>query len=230
MSALDIMVIVIMALCILIGAWRGFVRTVLGLVNFILAIFLTNLLYPYMSRFLQSFDGLYNTLTTSIRSGLGLDAMVYAESRAAQNEIINNLPLPAALRDAVLINIDNVTAGATATLAEGFANHVAGFLAVIVINVISMMVVFGLVFAGLMILTRVLNIVTKLPVINTANKLLGAALGAAWGLLLTWVVLGVVVVYLSANSQVNVVEMLENSVIAGPLNESNFVMRMLTRE
>jgi len=42
-------------------------------------------------------------------------------------------------------------------------------------------------------------------------------------------VLGVVVVYFSANSTANVSEMLEASVIAGPLNEMNFALQFILR-
>ena len=227
MTFLDILVIAIMGLCIFLGAWRGFVRTVLGFANFILAIILTNMLYPHMARFLRGIDSIFDALTASIRSGMGLDAVVYAETRAAQIEIINALPLPLAFREAIIAN--NHLAVYTAVGAANFADFVAGFLAVIVLNIISMLIVFALVFAGLVVLTRVLNIITKLPVLNSLNKLLGAILGAAWGLMLTWFVLGIVVVYLSAHTQVNVVEVLANSPIAGPLNEANFAVNFILR-
>jgi len=227
MSWLDILVIIIFGICILFGMWRGFIRTVLGFANFIIAILLTNMLYPHMGRFLRSIDGLFDTLTQSVKSGLGLDAAIYAESQAAQLEIINSLPIPAAFRDTLIEN--NVPIIYNALGAVGFADYVAGFLAGIIINIISMVIVFILIFAGLSILARLLNIVAKLPVINTLNKLLGAAVGAIWGLLLTWLVLGVVVIYLSANTAVDVAQMLDSSAIAGPLHESNFALRFILR-
>ena len=227
MSWLDILVIIIMGLCILIGMWRGFIRTVLGFVNFILAIVLTNMFYPHMGRFLRGIDGLFDALTQSIRSGLGLDAAIYAESRAAQIEIINALPIPGNFRDALIEN--NTPVIHYALGAVGFADYIAAFLAGIVINIISMVVVFILIFAVLAIIARILNVVAKLPVINTLNKLLGAATGAIWGLLLTWLILGVVVIYFSANTTVNVVELLENSAIAGPLHDTNFALRFILR-
>jgi len=216
-----------MGLCILIGAWRGFVRTVLGFGSFILAIFLTNMLYPHMGRFLRSIDGFFTTLTTSIRNAMGLDAAIYAESRAAQTEIINALPLPDAFRQSLIENNNSIVYSALG--ATGFADYIASFLAGIVINIISMVIVFVLVFAGLMVVSRLLNLATKLPVLNSLNKLMGGALGAIWGLILTWFVLGIAVIYLSASTQVNVPELLENSAIAGPMNNANFAVQFILR-
>jgi len=216
-----------MALCIAIGAWRGFVRTILGFVNFILAIFLTNMLYPHMGRFLRSIDGFFDALTATIRQTMGLDAFIYAETRAAETEIINALPLPAFFRDTLIENNNSIIHAAIG--ATGFVDYIAGFLAGIVINIISMVIVFIIVITGLFLLTKILNILTKLPIINTLNKLLGAAIGAIWGLLLTWLVLGVVVIYFSANSAIDIAEILEASVIAGPLNERNFALNFILR-
>jgi len=221
-----------MIICITIGAWRGFVRTILGFANFLIAIFLTNMLYPHMGRFLRGIDGFFDALSAAIRDSMGLDAAIYdaaveARGRIAEMQFLEQLPLPAFFRDALVEN--NNDAIRYAIGATGFADYVAGFLAGIVINIISMVIVFILVFIGLMLLTRVLDILTKLPVINTLNRLLGGAIGAVWGILLTWLVLGVVVIYFSANSAVDIAEMLEASIIAGPLNEMNFALNFILR-
>ena len=232
MNSLDLLVIGILAFCVYIGVWRGFVRTVFGFANFILAIFLTNMLYPHVGRFLRNIDGFFDALSLAVRDSMGLDAAiydatVYAGGRAAEMQFIRDLPLPAFFLEAL---IENHNAGIHAAIgATGFADYIAGFLTGIVINIISMVIVFVIVYFGLMLLVRLLNIITKLPVLNTLNKLLGGAVGAIWGILLTWLVLGVVVIYFSANSAVDMAEMLETSVVAGPLNEMNFALNLILR-
>jgi uncharacterized membrane protein required for colicin V production len=227
MNGLDILVIAIIGLCIAGGAMKGFVRTVLGLVNFILAIFLTNLLYPHVGRFLRGFDGLYNSLSTSIAGILGLDAIIESGANAAQSEIIAALPLPDAFKETLIANNNPIIHGALG--ASGISEYISGFLAGIVINVISMIAVFILIFIGLMFLTRLLDIIAKLPILNSLNKLLGAGIGAVWGLLLTWLILAVVVLYFSANTNTDMVNLLETSAIAKPLHESNFMLNSLLR-
>jgi len=221
-----------MAICVGIGAWRGFVRTILGFFNFILAIILTNMFYPHMGRFLRGIDGFFDAISGAIKNTLGLEEMIYgaavsAGDRVAENVFIQALPLPDFFTLALAEN--NRPDIHSAIGAMGFADYIAGFLAGIVINIISMIIVFIAVFFGLMILARLLNIITKLPVLNTLNKLLGGAVGAIWGLLLTWLVLGVVVIYLGANTATDVEQLLEASVIARPLNEMNFALNFIMR-
>jgi len=224
---LDFLVIALMGAFILLGAWRGFIRTVLGFANFILAIFLTNLLYPHVGRFLRGIDGLFVALSDSIGRLLGLDYLIEQRAGEAYGELIQGLPLPQVLINTLYENSTPVVHDALGAL--NISEYISNFLAGIVINIISLIIVFILVFVALMFLARALNLVAKLPVIKQLNRLLGGVLGAVWGLLITWVVLAVVVVYLSANSATDMVALLEASPIARFIHENNFVLDFVLR-
>jgi len=228
MNILDLLVIAIMLLCILGGVWRGFIRTVLGFANFILAIFLTNMLYPHVGRFLRGAGGFFESLKNSIANMFNIDAIIADRAGAAYHQIINDLPLPQAFRDTLIENYPD-TLVHYAIGATGISDYIAGFLAGIVVNIISMVATFIVIFALLVALTRVLNVISKLPVLNSLNKLLGGALGAVWGLLLTWIILGIAVVYFSANSGADMVAMLEGSALARPLHDANPVVNLILR-
>jgi len=228
MNILDLLVIAIFALCILGGVWRGFIRTVLGFANFILAIFLTNLLYPHMGRFLRSAGGLFDSLQTSISRMLNLDGIIADGVGAAYYDIINNLPLPTVFTNTLIENYPDALVH-SALGAAGIGEYIAGFLAGVVINIIAMVVTFIILFVGLTVLARVLNLVAKLPVINSLNKLLGGAVGAVWGLLLTWVILGIAVIYFAANSGTDMVAMLDGSAIAQPIHNANPLVEPILR-
>lgn len=227
MTWLDFLVIAIMALCIMGGAWRGFIRTVLGFANFIIAIFLTNLLYPHVGRFLRGIDGLFYALSTSIGRMMGLDVLIEERAGQAYGELINSLPLPQALINALYENSTPLVHDALGALNIG--EYISNFLAGIVINIISLVIVFIIVIVALAFLSRALNLVAKLPVIKQLNRLLGGVLGAIFGLLLTWIVMAVVVVYMSANSAVDMAYLLDNSPIARPIHEMNFVVDFILR-
>jgi len=227
LNILDILVIVIMALAILLGVWRGFVRTVLGFISIFLAIFLTNLLYPSMGRFLRGIDGLYNSLSSSISRLLGLESIIENAGYATQSEIISSLPLPSSWQNSLLENNNPIIHNALG--AVDFQGFISGFLAGIVINIISMVVVFILIYLGLILLIRILDLVAKLPVVNAFNKLLGGAVGALKGLFLTWIILAIVVLYFSANSSADMVNILETSVIARHFHERNFALELVLR-
>jgi len=217
-----------MAGCIAGGAWRGFIRTVLGFASFILAIFLTNLLYPSVGRFLRGIEGLYTSMQTSIGRMLNLDGLIEQHVGETYNQIIERLPLPAVLQNS-LIQGYNDEAVTNALSATGIADYISGFLAGIAINIISIIIVFVIVFLAIIFLGRALNLIAKLPVIRTLNKLLGAAIGAVWGLLLSWLVLGLVVIYFAASSNTDMQALLDTSIIAQPMHNANFVLHFILR-
>ena len=227
MNILDILVIIIMLLNIALGIRRGFIRSMIGLINFILAIILTNILYPPVGRFLRGIDGLYNALSTSIRQNLGLDALIEGAIYATQTEIINSLPLPQILRNALIENNNPIIHDALQ--ATDFAGYIAGFLAGIAINIITLVAVFILLLIGLNLFCHILDLIAKLPVLNSLNKLLGAILGAVWGLLINWVALGIIVIYFTANGNAQMNEMLETSQLASRLHDANFVVGFILR-
>lgn len=227
MNILDISVIILLAICILTGVARGFIRTVLGFANFIIAIILTNILYPHFSRFLRSIDGFYYSMREAVSSALRLDELVAQQVGTAANDVIQSLPLPQAFRDYISANNNPVVH--TAVAATGLAEFIAGFIASIIINILSMIIVFMLVYIGLIILMRVLDLVAKLPVVNTLNKLLGGVVGAVWGLILVWFLLGAAVLYFSVNTGFPMAETLNESVIAGFLHELNPALGMILR-
>ena len=227
MTWLDFLVIGLMGLFVFLGVRRGFIRTVLGFANFILAIFLTNLLYPHVGRFLRGFDGLFTALSDSIGRLLGLDYLIEQRAGEAYGELIQGLPLPQVLINSLYENSTPVIHDALGAL--NISEYISNFLAGIVINIISLIIVFILVFVALIFLARALNLVAKLPVIKQLNRLLGGVLGAVWGLLITWVVLAVVVVYLSANSATDMVALLEASPIARFIHENNFFLDFVLR-
>lgn len=228
MNTLDLIAIAIMAICIGLGVWRGFIRTILGFFSFILAFFLTSMFYPHVGRFLRGAGGLFESLKASIARMLNIEGIIAERAGAAYYQIMNDLPLPASMRATLIENYPDAMIH-NAIGATGISEYISGFLAGIVINIIAFVVTFVLIFIGLIILARVLNLVTKLPVLNQLNKLLGAAIGFVWGLLLTWLVLAIVVVYFAANSNADMVTMLENSVIARPINEINPITNFMLR-
>jgi len=219
-----------MLLCVLGGVWRGFIRTVLGFANFIVAFFITSLIYPHVGRFLRGAGDFFGSLQTSIARMLNIEGIIEERAGAAYYQIIGELPLPAPMRYTLIDSYPDALVH-DAIGATGISDYIAGFLAGIVINIISFVATFVIILILLNVLARVLNLVTKLPVINQLNKLLGGVLGAVWGLLLTWLVLAVAVVYFAATSDTNMVTTLENSVLARPLQEinpiTNFMLRLL---
>ena len=227
MNILDLIVVIIFVLSILVGTFRGFIKTTMGFLKFILSLILTNIFYPYVGSFLRSNDNLFISLRNTISTALGLQNAVYDAAYATEYEIISSLPLPQSFQNALIQN--NTISSHINLGANTFLEYISGFITSIVINIIAMVLVFIIVYIGLTILTHFINFVAKLPVINGLNKILGAAVGGIWGLLIIWFVLALSTLYFSAQGGFDIYTELENSNIARPLNEFNFMLNWILR-
>ena len=100
---------------------------------------------------------------------------------------------------------------------------------VAVINTISFIIIIILAKILVTVLSEVLNIAAKFPVIKQANKLLGATIGLVSGLLTCYIVIGVLK-NLSANAAVSqIIESIKNSAFAVKFYDNNFVSDMLSK-
>jgi len=225
-NLLDLLVLVILAACIIVGWKKGFVITVFNFFSLLITLFLTNMLYPTVSVFLRG-TGIFGVIKTSVADALQLDTLAGNLTRAAETEAINALALPDFIKTAMLEN-NNPQAHA-ALAVSGFADYISGFLAGLVLNALAMLAVFVIVFALMKLIAVALKILTRLPVIHSLNKLLGVAVGALQGVLFVWVALAVLVGLFAASTAFPVGEWLPASVLARWFYENNLVMKLVVQ-
>jgi len=223
-NILDLIVVGILALCIWIAYRKGFVITVFRFFSLLIALFLTNMLYPAVSVAMRNI-GLLDTLKSSVAATVRLDGAVEGITRTAEVELINGLALPEFIKTALLEN--NNTQAYTALAVDSFQDYISGFLAGMILNAIAMIAVFVVVFVLMKIIAAALNILTKLPVIHSLNKLLGIAVGLLQGTVFVWLVLAVMVGLFAANQTFPVGELLPQTVLAWWFHENNMILKLV---
>lgn len=105
--------------------------------------------------------------------------------------------------------------------------------AMLIINVISFVLVIVIAKFAVMLVSRMLNIAAKLPVIKQANSLLGLVIGAVLGILVCYIIMGVVAALcaggnLNGDGAAALVKDIENSSIAAKFYENNVIENVLT--
>ena len=211
MNALDLAVLVLVALCALAGYRRGLIRTVYRLVSFFIALFLANRLYAPVARMLRG-TALFSTIQDSISTGLNLERFVGEHTAARQVEIIDSLQLPERLRE--LLHSFNTPNMYELLQVSTVDEYISGFFANMVINAIAIVSVFFLVLLALSIAGVALDIVGKLPVINTFNNLGGLIVGIGMGAVLAWVCIVVMTLIFSTGSNPEMYDLMRGSLAA----------------
>ena len=221
MNTLDFIVIGVLVAFAAFGYRRGLVYTAFRLASYFIALLLAINLYPHVSRFLRE-SFVYEVIRDGIRrsNNFGEAFRRYSPAPGIDdairgNDLINALPIPQQLRDVLH---DNNTPDMFDLLRVGtIEDYITGFFANIVINVLSMLIVFLLVLLILRIAGSLLRVVEWLPVIGSLNRIGGLAAGALIGVIVAWLGLSIATMFLSAGG---------NEVLYG-LMQGSSIMRWL---
>ena len=172
----DIVAGIIMVLLIAWGMRKGFVKSVFSLSSLLLSLVLALTLYPVVSDFLTE-----SVVADYVRLNVYQVFDSKADEAPATEDPDVMLNLPGSLQK-------TMTNAVTET-ADALQDTVANSVANLAINLLSILIVFVLVKLILLVLSKLLGAVARLPVIRTANKLLGGIVGGVYGILLVYLIL-----------------------------------------
>ena len=106
-------------------------------------------------------------------------------SRADQMRFIENLPLPQWIKDQIeTFNNEN---GYQKLGANDFGSYMINYIASLILNILAYVVTFFVVWLVIRLILGALAVSRRLPVIGTADRLLGLLLGMIQGILIVWV-------------------------------------------
>jgi uncharacterized membrane protein required for colicin V production len=213
-----------MGMCVYAGYRRGLILTLFRLVSFFLSIFFTMRFYPYMSRFLAQ-TALYVRIKEMVVNSMGLGNFLQTHTANQAAELIDGLPLPAALKELLLNN--NTPDMYELLNVRTVEEYIGGFFAHMAVNIISMLLLFVLVWMLLRMVGGVLNVIGRLPVIRTFNRIGGLAAGFALGIVVVWLGLTVMSLLFTtpATAQANL--LLQNSLAAQWLFNNNWMLHFI---
>lgn len=113
-----------------------------------------------------------------------LSQLTSGMDRAEQTKFIEELPIPDALKNQ--LEAFNNSAGYLRLGAADFGSYIVSYFANLIMNVIAFVVTLLVVWLIIHLILIALSVFTKLPIVGTADRLLGLALGLVQGLLLVW--------------------------------------------
>lgn len=183
MNWLLVIVVAIISINGLIGRRAGFIKTIFSMLSIIVAIILTIWISPSVNKTLSHNKTFHQKITQSIDKMLTLQ--MEDKKQADEASIIENLPIPKSLKKSLLKN--NTKENYNAMAIGNFKEYINAYLTNIVINAISFIITFLIALTVLWIVSIMLNIISKLPLLNAVNKTAGLAVGLIQGLVIVWV-------------------------------------------
>lgn len=216
----------ILALVLVVGtavqAYRkGFVRAALNFLPMVAALAATRFLTPTVSEFLRK-TPFFDALTNTVGNGLHLENAIGDAAMQTQTDIIQSMHLPDFLKESLVENNNPVIYHLLDV--ESLQSYIAGFLANICINIISVLLVFVVVWLAVKFVLKALNLISKLPVLNFFNRACGFFVGLLKGLCVAWLIC-FVLTFFQCNSAFDFFfDALNLTHVALPLYENNILM------
>jgi len=222
----DIIVLAIIGGFAVIGMMNGFISSVFRLTSSFVSALLSIKLYPVLSKVLINSTGIYGKIKDSIlNSLLAQKSKLFDAGSTVQNStadtVIENLKLPGFLKDMLHDKIPNP---AQILPVEELANKLSGYLAELVIDVISLVLIFIIIRIVLIIVRFILKGITKLPVFKQIDKLGGLALGALEGFLAVYLLVTIIMLFHTLPQFAGIFKAINSSAIARFFYEKNFIV------
>ena len=194
MNILDIIILVILALCTLFGMYRGFIQSVLNLGSGLLSVVGSFWLFPKLSDIVSTNTAITRFISTYTDSGSLLgDLDLSSRAVAAISEqniaqIIEKAALPAPLDTLLAHNLAQKVFAPLGDLATTVGDYVNQTVLSVSINVAGFLLCFLACFLVSTILINMLRTVFRFPVLKQLDWLAGGAFGLLIGVLLCFVV------------------------------------------
>lgn len=174
MNYIDIAVVIFLGYSSFLGYKRGFIKTLFDTLGVIVSFFISRKFYYIVENFLLDNTKMFvkvhgfldNKLSESLMTTFEESAHIPAELKNVLSNIVNTGNLQG--MDSFSVFVDNIS--------------------IILIRSISFVLTFLVVYAILLIISYLINVVFKLPFLNLANRIFGAGTGIIKGFIILYII------------------------------------------
>lgn len=221
MNWLLLIIIIILLGSALRGYQSGFIKTAFALVSILIALVATTIVSPTVSKALRSNEVVVEKVNDQLYKVVKFDSDIKKTSQ--ETSYIEKLSLPESIKNTLIEN--NNTEVYKAMAVESFQDYVVNALSVIVINAATYIVCFLVITILLFVLSRVLDLISKLPLLNEVNKAAGLVVGLLGGCVKIWIFFLVITIFSTTSLGENVFAMINSSPLLTFIYDNNLLLK-----
>lgn len=224
MNWLILVVLAILVFYAVNGRRKGLIKTVFIMFSTIISLVATGIVAPTVSKAVQKNERVVSVVSEKIESIM--DYSEIGSKKTEEVEFIDKLTLPSAMKNALL---ENNTADIYKAMAvDSFKEYVSNYLTRTFINAMVFIVVFIIVKVILIVISKTLDIISKLPVLNGLNKSVGMVAGLLHGLIIVWVGCIVVNLFITSTFGQYMYAEITRSQLLSFIYNNNLLLRFIT--
>lgn len=224
MNWLEILVIIILVVYSFIGRKRGFIKTVFTLFSTIIALLLTMWISPMVNKEIQKNDKIMNFVSNKVEKVIEFNKN--NDKTSEQMKFIDKLFLPGSIKNTLKEN--NTGDVYVAMAADNFKEYVTGSISRIIINAAVFILVMLIIMIALGIISKTLDIISKLPIINGLNKTAGLFAGLLHGIIIVWIGFIFLIMFSSSSVGKTMFLLINESKFLTTLYNNNLLLKYIT--
>ncbi len=204
----DAIILIVAVLAIVLGAKRGFVKSVMGICTLIAALFVAFAFTPNVAEYIENTpmiesigNGIADTVASLTKTGENSYDLsrLFRDMPEAFTQILERYGVDSRqLADAV-----NPQSDAGADRVENLAQIISEPVAKAIAGVVSFLLLFVAAVIVLKLLTWILDLIFRLPVLKKANTVLGLIVGVLSAFVWAWVLSALSVIFIRAMSSIS---------------------------
>ncbi len=219
---LDLIIIGIVLLCIIFGYKRGLVEVAFNLISFIIAIVLSLLLYQPITNYIIDNTNFDESIKEVIVNHMNPKDIKETTEEIEESKSENE-NLPDIVTNYIEKTISEVANSAKTNAVEIVANN----LSITAIKIITLILLFFAIRLILYLLKFITNIIAKLPVINSINKLGGIVYGVIEGLFIIYLILAIAMAISTMTGNTEILTYINGSMLGKMMFNNNILLKII---
>lgn len=220
---LDCIVVGLIFWFAMLGYKRGVLVTALGFLPMLCGIMGACFFTPVVSNILKE-TPLYSNMVGDLSEKFTTISNSTIDS--VNSNFIENLSLPKFLLDTLEVN-NNPVAYEILGINNDIPLYVASFIANACVNIISVISIYICIYIGVNLVVKALNLISRLPILNSVNRTLGMTIGIVQGVLWVWVLGIIVFLYQFTSGGSDGLELINESLVAKIFYEYNILLNFI---
>lgn len=191
----DVVIAIILVYNLFKGFSRGFIRSVAGIIAYVLSALLAKMYYKssaiYMVNEYRWFGDMKSSISNHIKSSFASNSQVsYVDPQTIDPSIFTSINLPPSIKEEVVNFFTEFTSMSTGGNAvDRFSDYFSDFI----INGIAFLLIFFTCLIAIKLISILLDTFVKLPILKQVNQLSGIIFGGIKGCLIIYLLMTVVI-------------------------------------
>lgn len=219
-----------MLFMIIFGMKRGLVRMLLSFGSIFIVLILVNFLNPLAKQALSAspiYDGVYGRVDEYVAQNIKEATKDATDTGVeSQKTIIDNLPLPDSVKTS--LNENNTKNSYAEMKVNSFADYLTKALTDMIIGALSFVILFILIFILLKVLIKVMDLITKLPVIHAFNAAGGGLVGLIESLFIIWIACIIITMFSTTDFGKQICDGIASNEILSWIYDNNLIQKIIT--